>query len=120
MLEDNAVESEVFKVNWAEVSTDERVRLLNLFSDYVASSRMAMVSVAGFNTNSRTLFVMMTLALALATLQIENKTIVASLLILQFAKTMLSKFVESKTIEASMESQEQLKNTLQKMAKIEV
>ena len=118
MQRDNTLEKAVFDVDWSEISENERSKLLNEYSDYVNSLRMAMVSISGFSTNLRSLFVLMVLSLVMTLTHADNKKIVISLLAVQFAKTLFSRLVEKKTVEAAEESQEKFYRVLEKLAKL--
>lgn len=119
MFEENSVEKEAIGVKWSNVPDEERVKLLDMYYDHLVSSKIAMVSVSGFNTNARTLFLLMSLALLLAILQVDNRTIVTSLLSFQFLKTMFSKLIETKTVQSAKEMQDKLRKALQRAAKLE-
>ena len=117
MRDDSSFEEAVFAIDWSSINEADRSRITQRYANYVSSSRMAIVSVSGFNTNARSLFTLMVLALALALAQVNNRSIVVSLLLLQMVKTLFSRFVETTAINAMKKTQEKLLEALEKVAK---
>lgn len=110
----DSFDEDILSIDWSSFSKEEKKKLLEECLNYATSSRLAIAGVTGFNTNARSLFLLMSTALALAAIGADNKTIVVSLIGLQMLKTFFSRLLEINAIEVTKQAKQKFDEELKR------
>lgn len=89
-------ELDLFEIlkDWTNVSETTKKEILREHTQCVSLSRQVVGASSSYNTNMRSLTMMLFSSLALVLLGVENKTIVLLIVGMQFVKTLFSKLLE--------------------------
>ena len=91
----DAAETELFEVNWTNVSPTLKEKI---FKEYIRCANLSIKSTTAsgsYSANIRTLLIMLSLSFTLALQDIENKSIILTIIGFQFFKTLVSKLFEA-------------------------
>jgi hypothetical protein len=93
-MQHEPVEVNLFEINWPNISPKVRKEILDQHIRYVNLSRKTVNAGGAYTANLRSLVVMLIASLAMAIFGIENRTIVLTLMGIQFSKTLAARLFE--------------------------
>jgi hypothetical protein len=93
--EEAEAEANIFSIDWASLSEEDRLSIISEHIHYVSISRKA-INAKGFHSaNFRALFLMLLLGLSMSLLQVDNGTIILVMIGFQFLRTLISQLFEA-------------------------
>lgn len=88
-------EIDISTIDWASLSESDKNTIINKHINYINVSRCAFSASGSYVSNIRSLLCMMVITFIMSFLLTNNKTIIITLIGLQFIKTIFSKLFEN-------------------------
>jgi len=100
MKAEDSSELSIFDIDWASLSEEDRLAIISEHIHYVNLSRKA-INTKGFHSaNFRSLFLMLLFGLTMSLWEVDNKTIILTMIGVQFLRTVVSQFFEASLFSA--------------------
>jgi hypothetical protein len=116
--DDNDTVFDVYDINWSSVPQKEK-KEIDQHIRYIKLSRSVVGATSSYIANIRSLFLMLFLVMLLAIIDVDNKSIILSILFLQFLKTIITRVFEVNLTrlldDAKIETMMHITNTLKKL-----
>lgn len=110
---------DIFNIDWALLPPSDKTNITTKHIRYIKLSRHAAYISGTSSSNISSLILMMFASLTLSLLNLENKTIILSLISIQFFKSIILKLVAISTIYSTNILKNDLNNLIQqKMKKV--
>jgi hypothetical protein len=110
---------DVYDINWSSVPQKEKKEIIDQHIRYIKLSRSVVGATSSYIANIRSLFLMLFLVMLLAIIDVDNKSIILSILFLQFLKTIITRVFEVNLTrlldDAKIETMMHITNTLKKL-----
>ena len=113
----DSIETDLFEINWVNVSPTLKGKILKEYVSYANVSIKATSASGSYLANIRTLLIILSLSFTMALRNIDNKSIILTIIGFQFFKTLVSKLFEAKTSVAFNNSKKDFSNSLEKKLK---
>jgi hypothetical protein len=117
--DDNDTVFDVYDINWSSVPQKEKKEIIDQHIRYIKLSRSVVGATSSYIANIRSLFLMLFLVMLLAIIDVDNKSIILSILFLQFLKTIITRVFEVNLTrlldDAKIETMMHITNTLKKL-----
>ena len=91
---------DILSLDWSSLSESDKLQIITEHVNYVDMSRRAVSAAGSYTSNIRSLTLMMFVTLVCIINSIENRTIVLSIIGLQFIKTVFSRLFEVSIVSA--------------------
>jgi len=105
---------DLLELDWENISSELKEEILKEHIQYIALSRKVIGAAGSYVANMRTLILMLLVSFILVLQGAENRTIVLTIISLQFLKTLFSRLFEANLNAAHVESQKNFIKFLKK------
>ena len=102
MTTERNIDTEIFKFDWSALTKNDQEQISDEYSHYIELSRQTVASTAACVANIRSLFLMMLIAIILSLQELDNKSIIMTIIAIQFIKAIFSRMFEA-TLHAGFE-----------------
>ena len=119
-MSDKKKDADIFDVDWGLLSKVERDDVIDYHMHYVNLTKKAVGASGSYISNIRSLMLMLFVSLVLVLQHVESRTIVLTIISLQFIKAFLSKLIEANLFAAVSIAKRDLQDFLYEKLKKEI